>query len=120
MNVWLVYVQASQIASIFSLVVARRAKLLPKDRALARLLLEAPALPEPLVPDLLRSLFLEGGEHATLALIATRDIMAQRPAIRLQALQVILSAAVAQDGDVRSVPWHLVRVEFGCNACNSP
>ena len=81
--------------------VACRTELPAKDRTIARILLDAPALPDQLLVDLLQGLLGQGGEHATLALIAARDVVMLRPANRPQALQAMLEAAVVHDREIR-------------------
>ena len=84
-----------------TLPVACRTQLQAKDRTIARILLDAPALPDQLLKDLLQGLLGQGGEHATLALIAARDVVMMRPANRPQALQAMLEAAVMDDREIR-------------------
>lgn len=85
---------------IFFLAVCR-AKLPAKDRILARLLVDVPALPNAILENLLRSLVEEDAEHATLSLIAARDVVMLRPANRPQALDSMLGMAVALDEGIR-------------------
>lgn len=73
----------------------------PKDRSLARLLLEVPALPNDLLDNLFKDLREQGDEHATLALIIARDVALMRPPNRQQALDAMLSMAVGQDEGLR-------------------
>jgi hypothetical protein len=89
-----------------------------KDRSLARLLVDVPALPAELLTELLDGLKAAGGEHATLALITARDIVLMRPANRPEALRSMLEMAVAVDPDIRFA----VRLEPALNlnrACDA-
>jgi len=79
-----------------------RSSLPEKDRSLARLLVDVPALPPHLLVEILDQLMAAGGEQATLALIAARDVVLMRPANRPEALRALLEMAVAVDFDVRS------------------
>ena len=56
----------------------RRQQLPPGDKRLAWLLLEAPALPQPAVSDLLRELLRAGPEWATAALSTVLSAITQR------------------------------------------
>ena len=72
-----------------------------KDRTLAKLLVDAPALPSELLKECLADLQARGGDYATLALIAARDVIINRPANRAVALDAILHMAVSKDPDMR-------------------
>ena len=83
---------------------ARREHLPPSDRTIARLLLEAPALPHAGAAAFLADLAASGGEWATLALTAARGVAVARPPDRAMALGVVLAAAVGADADLRCAP----------------
>lgn len=83
---------------------AHREQLPPSDRTIARLLLEAPALPQAGVAAFLRDLCASGGEWATLALSAARSVAVARPPNRDMALGFVLAAAVGADADLRCAP----------------
>jgi len=83
---------------------ARREQLPPSDRTIARLLLEAPALPHAGAAAFLADLAASGGEWATLALTAARGVAVARPPDRAMALGVVLAAAVGADADLRCAP----------------
>ena len=88
------------LAVLTSLIVCRT-RLPPKDRSLARLLVDVPALPQGVVTTLFEALQEQGGEHATLALIAARDLVLLRPSIRFHALNTLLAMAVSPESDLR-------------------
>ncbi|CAL8471131.1 g10673 [Coccomyxa elongata] len=74
----------------------------PKDRTIARLLLDAPALPQPAVAQFLADVAAGGTEWATLALSAAFDVVMGRPCDRAPVLDMVLSTATAQDEDIRT------------------
>ena len=82
-------------------ITCRSTKLPPKDRSLARLLVDVPALPEEVLTTLFQALQAQGEEHATLALIAARDLVLLRPSIRFPALKTLLEMAVSPDSSLR-------------------
>lgn len=82
-------------------VILCRTKLPPKDRSLARLLVDVPGLPQEVLASLFEDLQAQGDEHATLALIAARDLVLLRPSIRFQALDTLLAMAVSPESDLR-------------------
>ena len=67
-----------------------------------RVLLEAPALPQPGVGAFLAALAERGPEWATLALLAARDVLLARPPARQALLQLVLQAAASPTADTRS------------------
>lgn len=73
----------------------------PKDRKLAKLLLDVPALPKGVLGGVFKALREQGGEHATLALIVARDLALMRPPSRQQALESMLDMAVDPDAELR-------------------
>lgn len=79
-----------------------RERLSAKDKALTAVLLEAPLLPRPAVPDFLADLASFGGEWATLALSSILSIATQRAPDRHMAAQVALHATTAAADDLRS------------------
>jgi hypothetical protein len=83
-------------------------KVPPSDRTIVSLLTEAPALPEPKVQEFLSSLCAAGGEWATLALIAARDVALTRPPSRQNAVAVALEASISEDVDVRTMAVRLL------------
>ncbi len=85
-----------------------KAKVPPSDRTIVSLLTEAPALPEPKIQEFLSSLCSAGGEWATLALIAARDIALTRPPSRQNAVAVALEASISQDVEVRTMAVRLL------------
>ena len=64
-----------------------RDQLAPNDRTIARIILEAPALPG--VPQFLGELMGDGPDTATLALSTLREVMMTRPLDRSAALEVV-------------------------------
>lgn len=56
-----------------------RERLPSRDKAIAQILLEAPALPSPGVGQFLAEVAGQGGDWATLALSCARDIIMHRP-----------------------------------------
>lgn len=72
-----------------------------KDRSIAQLLVEAPALPPELLKEALDGLLAQGADYATLALVTARDVIMLRPGSRQPALQALLQMAVSADQDVR-------------------
>jgi symplekin len=83
-------------------------KVPPSDRTIVFLLTAAPALPEPRVQEFLSSLCAAGGEWATLALIASRDVALTRPPSRQNAVNVALEASISRDVDVRTMAVRLL------------
>ncbi len=73
----------------------------PGERAIAGVLLDAPALPQPACADFLRDCAASGGDWATLALSAARDVALQRPPDRGPMLALILDAAACEDAPLR-------------------
>lgn len=78
------------------------------DRTLVRLLAEAPLLPMPSVVQHLQQLCSDGPDWATLALLAARDVILQRPPNRPQVLNWVLEVAVSSDEDARGKAVRLV------------
>ncbi|KAK9830014.1 hypothetical protein WJX72_009205 [[Myrmecia] bisecta] len=78
------------------------------DRTIARILLEAPVLPSPGVPNLLRDLCAGGGDWATLGLTTAQNIIMLRPPNRFAALGVVLDVAVCKQSDARGKAIRLV------------
>ena len=70
-------------------------------RTLSRVLLEAPALPQPAVCEFLADVASGGGDWATLALSAARDVLTQRPPDRAPILALVLAAAAGADAPLR-------------------
>ncbi|KAH7617684.1 putative Symplekin [Nannochloris sp. 'desiccata'] len=91
-----------------SLLEGLKDKVPPSDRTIVFLLTEAPALPEPRVHEFLSSLCAAGGEWATLALIAARDVALTRPPSRQRAVAVALEASISEDVDVRTMAVRLL------------
>lgn len=85
-----------------------KAKVPPSDRTIVFLLTEAPVLPEPRVQEFLSSLCAAGGEWATLALVAARDVALARPPSRQNAVTVALEASISKDVDVRTMAVRLL------------
>ena len=90
----------------------------PHEKALARLLLEAPLLPADLALTNLEEMCFPrkaeaeaeevAEEVATLALTALRDLVLLRPAVRFPCLALVLRCSVAADGALRSKAIRLV------------
>ncbi|RMZ56234.1 hypothetical protein APUTEX25_002424 [Auxenochlorella protothecoides] len=78
-----------------------RRALPPTDRSLISVLLSAPALPAELLRDTLEGLMQTDLDHATLGLLAARDLILARPPAREVALAAVLAAAHSEDAGVR-------------------
>ena len=87
---------------LLSILEGLKESLPPPDRSILTLLTEVPALPMPRVADFLTALCNSGGDWATHALIAARDIAVSRPPSRDHVLKVALEAATSSDSDVRT------------------
>ena len=88
--------------TLLSVLRGMRRHLPPSDRTVVKLLLEAPALPMPAVQQYLHEVAAAGSEWSTLALLAARDVILQRPPSRQPVLQFVLAAAAGEDEDTRS------------------
>ena len=75
---------------------------------LCRVLLEAPALPMPAVRQFLQQVAEGGPDWCTLALLAARDVILQRPPSREPLVQLVLDACAAPTSDTRSKAVRLV------------
>lgn len=73
----------------------------PAPHAACRVLLEAPALPQPAVRAFLAGLAGAGPEWCTLALLAARDCLLQRPPSRGALLDFVLEACASPTPDTR-------------------
>lgn len=73
-----------------------------------RVLLEAPSLPQQALRQFLEQLAAAGPDWCTLALLAARDAILQRPPSRAPLLQLVLDACASPTSDTRSKAVRLV------------
>ncbi|KAL4443945.1 hypothetical protein ABPG75_011682 [Micractinium tetrahymenae] len=85
-----------------------QAALPPSSRVIARVLLEVPSLPQPAVRQFLEQLAAAGPDWCTLALLAARDAILQRPPSQAALLELVLDACASPTSDTRSKAVRLV------------
>ena len=87
---------------------------------LFRVLLEAPALPMPAVRQFLQQVADGGPDWCTLALLAARDVILQRPPSREPLVQLVLDSCAAPTSDTRSKSVRLVANRLFSDAGMAP
>ena len=93
---------------LLALLEGLREKLLGNDRAITRLLAEAPVIPLAATLNFLEELLQQGGDWSVLALVTARQLIDDRPPLRLRLLNFVLSACVDEDVETREKAVRLV------------